>query len=60
MNSKDADGMANSIDPDQTAPRTALFAQICLSNYYNNNSNMESTRNGIAKNETIVCIVTLW
>ena len=33
----DADGMANSVDPDQTAPRgavwswSALFAQACLS-----------------------------
>ena len=28
---KDADGMANSVDPDQTAPLRALFAQACLS-----------------------------
>ena len=30
---KDANGIANSEDPDQTAPRsgTALFAQTCLS-----------------------------
>ena len=29
---KDADGMANSVDPDQTAPSgSALFAQTCLS-----------------------------
>ena len=34
---KDADGMANSVDPDQTAPvgaiwsGSALFAQTCLS-----------------------------
>ena len=33
----DADGMANSVDPDQTAPLgavwsgSALFAQVCLS-----------------------------
>ena len=27
---KAADGMANSVDPDQTAPST-LFAQTCLS-----------------------------
>ena len=33
MHPKDADGMANSVDPDQTAPRSgsALFAQTCLS-----------------------------
>ena len=30
MCSNDADGMANSVDSDQTAP-SALFAQICLS-----------------------------
>ena len=32
---KDADGMANSVDPDQTAPNpwsgSTLFAQTCLS-----------------------------
>ena len=37
MGPKDSDGMANSVDPDQTAPLGAvwsgstLFAQICLS-----------------------------
>ena len=37
MSSVDADGMANSVDPDQTAPLgavwsgSALFAQTCLS-----------------------------
>ena len=37
MSPKDADGMANSVDPDQTAPLgavwsgSALFAQTCLS-----------------------------
>ena len=34
MGPKDADGMANSVDPDQTAPLgsgSALFAQTCLS-----------------------------
>ena len=37
MSPKDADRMANSVDPDQTAPRGAvwsgstLFAQTCLS-----------------------------
>ena len=37
MHSKDADRMANSVDPDQTAPLEAvwsgssLFAQTCLS-----------------------------
>ena len=40
MGRKDADGMANSVDPDQTAPRSSLiwvctvcplFAQTCLS-----------------------------
>ena len=37
MSPNDADGMANSVDPDQTAPLgavwsgSALFAQICLS-----------------------------
>ena len=37
MNPDDADGMANSVDPDQTAPLgavwfgSALFAQACLS-----------------------------
>ena len=37
MHPKDADGIANSEDPDQTAPLgavwsgSALFAQICLS-----------------------------
>ena len=33
MSPNDADGMANSVDPDQTAPRSefALFAQACLS-----------------------------
>ena len=37
MSPKDADGIANSVDPDQTAPlgavwsRSALFAQTCLS-----------------------------
>ena len=47
MSSNDADGMANSVDPDQTAPLGAvwsgstLFAQACLSEnlgslWYNN------------------------
>ena len=35
MSPNDADGMANSVDPDQTAPLvwsgSALFAQVCLS-----------------------------
>ena len=33
MSPNDADGMANSVDPDQTAPisGSALFAQVCLS-----------------------------
>ena len=32
MHPKDADGIANSVDPDQTAPLgSALFAQTCLS-----------------------------
>ena len=31
MSPNDADGMANSVDPDQTAPRSALFAQTYLS-----------------------------
>ena len=36
MSSKDAEGMANSVDPDQTAPQavwygSALFAQTYLS-----------------------------
>ena len=37
MSPKDADGMANSVDPDQTAPIGAVwsgstvFAQTCLS-----------------------------
>ena len=32
---KDADGMTNSVDPDQTAPLSGsrLFAQICLSEH---------------------------
>ena len=39
MHPKDADGMANSIDPDQTASSeavlswSALFAETCLSQY---------------------------
>ena len=33
MGPKDAVGIANSVDPDQTAPRSGstLFAQACLS-----------------------------
>ena len=31
MHPKDAEGIANSVDPDQTAPGSALFAQTCLS-----------------------------
>ena len=31
---KDADKMANSEDPDQTVPGSALFAQICLSQHF--------------------------
>ena len=31
MSPKDAEGIANSVDPDQTAPGSALFAQTCLS-----------------------------
>ena len=31
MHPKDAEGIANSVDPDQTASRSALFAQTCLS-----------------------------
>ena len=31
MSPNDADGMANSVDPDQTAPGSALFAQAYLS-----------------------------
>ena len=43
MNPNDADGMANSVDPDQTAlgavwPGSALFAQAYLS------ENLESVR----------------
>ena len=40
MSPNDADGMANSVDPDQTAPLgavwsgSALFAQACLSDHY--------------------------
>ena len=31
MSPKDADGMANSVDPDQTDPLVStLFAQVCL------------------------------
>ena len=30
---KDADGMANSVDPDQTASWSALFADTYLSQY---------------------------
>ena len=39
MHPKDADGMANSVDPDQTASSeavwswSALFAETCLSHY---------------------------
>ena len=39
MHPKDADGMANSVDPDQTASSeavwswSALFAETCLSQY---------------------------
>ena len=41
MSPNDADGMANSVDPDQTAPAplgavwsgSALFAQACLSEH---------------------------
>ena len=28
---KDADAIANSVDPDQTTPGSTLFAQTCLS-----------------------------
>ena len=32
MHPKDAEGIANRVDPDQTAPSgSALFAQTCLS-----------------------------
>ena len=31
MSPNDADGMANGVDTDQTAPGSALFAQACLS-----------------------------
>ena len=31
MHPKDAEGIANSVDPDQTAPLGALFSQTCLS-----------------------------
>ena len=31
MSPNDADGIANSVDPDQTAPRSTLFAQAYLS-----------------------------
>ena len=40
MHPKDAEGIANSVDPDQTAPLgavwsgSALFAQTCLSKKY--------------------------
>ena len=34
MDLNDADGMANSVDPDQTAPRSALFAHKYLSQYF--------------------------
>ena len=33
MHPKDADGMANSVDPDQTASWSALFAETYLSQY---------------------------
>ena len=31
MSPKDSDGMANSVDHDQTASKSTLFAQACLS-----------------------------
>ena len=33
MHPKDADGLANSVDPDQTASWSALFADTYLSQY---------------------------
>ena len=33
MHPKDADGMANSVDPDQTASWSALFGETYLSQY---------------------------
>ena len=31
MHPKDVEGISNSVDPDQTAPGSALFALTCLS-----------------------------
>ena len=35
MPPKDAERMANSVDPDQTAPESSLFAQTYMSQYLN-------------------------
>ena len=58
MHPKDAEGITNSVDPDQTAPLgavwsgSALFAQICLS------ENLGTLR---YKNiVTVVVCMTIW
>ena len=33
MSPKDADGMTNSVDPDQTAPRSGLGLLFCVQGY---------------------------
>ena len=49
MSPNDADGMANSVDPDQTAPGSALFAQAYLS------ENLGSLRYSVA-----ACIASMY
>ena len=59
MHPKDAEGIANSVDPDQTAPigavwsGSALFAQTCLSENlgtlrYNIKNNIYNIKNNIS------------
>ena len=56
MSPNDADGMANSVDPDQTAPGSALFAQAYLSK---NLGSLRYMQNRRVKTYSKLSIITL-
>ena len=53
-NAKDAEGIANTVNPDQIAPlgvwsASALFAQTCLSENYTNSADPDNMSRNIAE-----------
>ena len=57
MSPNDADGMGNSVDPDQTAPGSAVFAQAYLSK---NLGSLRYMQNRRVKTYSKLSIITLW